>query len=123
VISLAEVALDPDFAQSFVVTRQTGTFQRGGFVGDAPVEIPFYGIIQPATDEDLRQVPEGDRVSGSQLVISTAKLYRTFTDGIGTTSGFSDTFVWGGKVYKVLSDGTWSDFGYWEAIAVRAAGA
>lgn len=121
-ISLARVASSPAFAQNYTVMRSTGTFQQGGFVSTR-VPIPFWGIIQPATEQDLAQVPEGDRVTGMMGFISEQRMYRTYVDG--STEGIGDTIIWppvSGVEYKIIAVVPWFQFGFWKAIGSRQPG-
>jgi hypothetical protein len=124
-IDMTDVATAWEFAQTIPVTRQAGAFGRGGFIVTATSTLSVYGILQPASDEDLEQVEEGDRVTGMMSFISTVQLYKTYVDGSGPESGdgLSDTFYWRGQVYKVVITTPWGDFGFWKAIASRQRGA
>lgn len=119
IISLTRVANSPAFAQAYTVNRSTGSFQEGGYVSTT-VDIPFWGIIQPATDQDLAQVPEGDRVTGMIGFISEKVMYKTHV--IGDESGLGDTITWNGQIYRVVAVVPWKDFGFHKAIASRQAG-
>jgi hypothetical protein len=122
-LDLSAVANDPAFAQSYVVTRRTGGFAQGGYVITSSTAVPFWGIIQPSADEDLAQVPEGDRVTGMIGFISQQRMYQTNGKGIGNPSGLSDLITWNDQVYKVVAVVPWKDFGFWKAIASRQSGA
>jgi hypothetical protein len=121
-LNLSRVASSPYFAQAYSVTRQTGSFQLGGYVVNSTTVIPFWGIIQPATDEDLAQVPEGDRVTGMIGFIGEQRMFQTFGGGVGDPSGLSDTITWNNEVYKVVKVVPWRDFAFWKAIASRQSG-
>ena len=118
-LNLTRVVNSPVFAQQYTVNRSVGTFQQGGFVFTTTA-IPFWGIIQPASDSDLAQVPEGDRVTGLIGFISEARMYKTYVEG--QAEGIGDQIVWRGQNYKVVAVTIWKDFGYWKAIASRQAG-
>ena len=118
-ISLTRVANSPAFGQAYTVNRSTGSFQQGGYVS-VTTAIPFWGIIQPATEEDLAQVPEGDRATGMMGFISELPMYKTRAEG--TTSGIGDTITWDGQLYRVVAVTKWKDFGFNKAIAARLSG-
>lgn len=123
-IDLSDIANDPDFAQAYTVTRRNGAFGLGTFVVTDTLTLPFWGIIQPASDEDLAMVPEGDRVTGMMSFISTAQMYKTNGEGInGSTQGLGDLISWRGQVYKIVITTPWADFGFWKAIGSRQSGA
>lgn len=113
-INLSNVAQSQAFAQSYVVTRSTSSFVRGG-VSSTTAEIPFWGIIQPSTPEDIAQVPEGDRSTGMMSFISTERMFTTRS----SPDGLADKIPWRGKIYKVVSCDLWGDFGFWKAVGSR----
>jgi hypothetical protein len=84
------------------------------------ISISFWGIIQPVTEQDLAQLPEGDRVTGMIGFISEQPMYRTRVEG--STSGIGDTITWRGQEYRVVAVFPWRDFGYSKAIAARLSG-
>jgi hypothetical protein len=118
-ISLTRVANSPAFAQAYTVNRSTGSFQQGGYVS-VTTAITFWGIIQPATEEDLAQVPEGDRATGMMGFISELPMYKTRAEG--TTSGIGDTITWRGQDYRIVAVTIWGDFGFFKSIGSRLSG-
>ena len=118
-ISLTRVVNSPAFAQAYTVNRSSGTFQQGGYVSVTNA-IPFWGIIQPATEEDLEQVPEGDRSTGMMGFISEQPMYKTRAQG--GASGLGDTITWNAQEYRVVAVVPWKDFGFNKAIAARLSG-
>lgn len=118
-ISLTEIANDPDFAQGYLVVRSSGIFALGTYQVTSRAEIPFWGIIQPATDEDLTMVAEADRITGSIGFISEQQMFATRQNGIGHPSGLSDQIQWNNAMYKVGAVVPWKDFGFWKAIGIR----
>lgn len=123
-INLAEVVNDPDFAQSFVITRSQGGAFKAGKWQDATTTVQGYGVIQPATAEELNQVPEGDRVNEVKSFHSSSPLYETHTSGGDDPNArISDTIAWSGQNYKLVKVFQWQDFGYYKALGVRMSGA
>jgi hypothetical protein len=117
-INLARVANNPRFAQAYTVNRSTGTFQQGGFVS-ATTAIPFYGIVQPVTEETLAQMPEGDRATGMIEFISQQPMYKTRA---GSSEGLGDTVTYQGQDYRVVAVWGWGDYGFVKAVAARLSG-
>lgn len=111
---------DPDFAQGYTVYRSSGQFAEGGFRSGTPVQIPMVGIITVAQEEDLVQVPEGDRVTGSMVFYSEIQLFET--RDTGSEQGISDKILWNGLYYKLVKVFPYKDFGFWKAIGVRVKG-
>lgn len=122
-LNLTRVVNSPAFAQAYTVNRSVGAFAFGGYTVTSTDALPFWGIIQPATDEELAQVPEGDRVTGMIGFISEQRMYETHGSGVGQPSGLSDTITWNDQLYKVVKVVPWKDFGFWKAIASRQSGA
>lgn len=117
-IDLSDIVNDPDFAQAYTVTRTSGSFGQGGYIPGSPTQIAFWGIIQPASEEDLQQIPEADRTLGMMSFISTDQMYKTRVNSDGS-SGLSDTIVWNGQTYKIVGTWPWKDFGFWKAVGSR----
>lgn len=123
-IQLSEVVNDPDFAQYLqgAISRSSGSFVKGRFV-NVPSAIDFYGIVQPASPEELDIVPEADRVKGAMTFHSQQVLYETHTDGQpDVAQGISDIMTWRSQRYKLVKVFPWEDFGYYKAIGVRMSG-
>ena len=117
-ISVAEIVVDADLGgQAFFVHRyqNQGSFQLGGYV-ETPTVIPMFGVIQPASEEQLKQVSEGDRVEGSLAIWCPQQIYRT------TKSGTSDIILWQAWKYRVSGVWRWNQANYYHAIAVRIEG-
>lgn len=117
--SIAEVVNDPDFAQSFTITRSQGGQWVLGKWGNATVSVAAWGSIQPPNPEELEQVTEGDRVLGMVAIHTTQPIYETNVD---LTFGISDIVSWHNQNYRVVKVYPWQDYGYWKALAVRMSG-
>lgn len=64
-------------------------------------------IIQPASNDDLQILPEGDRYNPTVRIFSREKL----TNGM--------LFHHHGMRFKVISEAIWSDYGYYDCLATR----
>lgn len=64
-------------------------------------------IIQPASNDDLQILPEGDRYNPTVRIFSREKL----TNGV--------LFHHHGMRFKVISESIWSDYGYYDCLATR----
>lgn len=125
-INLAEVVNDPDFAQTFSIARsQGGAFDDSGVWQDATVDVPMYGVIQPATAKELLQVPEGDRVKEVKSFHSSQQMFLTRESQLNDpNAAISDLVAWSttGEQYKLVKLYPWQDFGYYKALGVRISG-
>ena len=109
------VLLDLDLgAQEFIILRPHGAWRSGRFETDVN-ELPAYGIIQPASQEELNQVPEGDRASGVIVIRTTAQIQMAGAD----RADASDEVRWQGALYKVLAVKPWFDYGFCEAYLTK----
>ena len=116
--SLARVANRRSFGQPITILRSTGAFGLGGWK-ETTVQISAFGIIAPAADEAIAQLPEADRVTGSLQLIIQQPVFETQIERQGT----SDRVQWNGNVYRVAGVAPWKDFGFYSAILVRVTGA
>ncbi len=120
---MSDVVNDADFAQAFTITRSEGGSWQAGVWTNATTEIPSYGIIQPATKYDLKQVPEGDRVEGALSFHSSQPIFKTHTVAQNdTNAGISDIIVWHNQSYRIAYVYPWADFGFFKAVGVRMSG-
>lgn len=127
---ITSLLLDPELgAQSFTINRTMGSWKKGRFVEDVTV-IKAIGNIQPATAEELEQLPEGDRRKGVIVIRTPTPIYETQVvdspeespEGSAQTpqkEHTTDEITWRGNAYKVLSAMMWGDYGWYEAFATR----
>lgn len=122
-INLSEIVNDPDFAQDFTIQRSSGGSWQAGKWVTSTIDVCGFGIIQPATAEELDQVPEGDRVKGAMSFHSESPLFETHTTGPNDKfAGTSDIICWRGENYRLVKVWPWSDFGYFHAVGSRISG-
>jgi hypothetical protein len=122
-ISVAEIVIDSDFAQSFTVNRTLGTFVNGRFV---PTVTTFlvYGTIQPQQTSDTLQLPGGDQIRGAiDIWTLTPLLTAQLGDPASTDNFVPDEVVWNGEAYKTMQGMNWTDFGFYHSIGIRKLGA
>jgi len=135
---LSEVVSDPDLCVEFQILRSTGSFGAGGWIQGPTEEIEAFGVVQPAEDEALNMVPEGDRVTGSLQVFTSQPIYETLAErrerrpndpdwtedhrGEPPAPALSDKIRWHGHLYRLLAVQPWKEFGYFGAILVRVLG-
>lgn len=116
--NLSRVTQNPNIGQPFTIIRETGAFGRGGWQTQNTTEIAAFGVIGPPGEEELAQIPEGDRVKGVLQVLTNVPLYATQA----ARAGISDKVRWHGDLYSVTSRLPWGDAGYWSAILLRTTG-
>jgi hypothetical protein len=133
VSDLSAVVDDGVLSEPYTIERSTGVFQLGGWVTTA-INVPGYGVVSVATDQDLLMLPEGDRITGSMVFHSLQRIFETQIDGgygqtaygqgnFGETDQHvSDIMIWNYQRYRVLKVYPYPNRNYWKAIAVRLAG-
>lgn len=121
-INLARIVKSPSLnAQTYKVYRSQGVFQEGGWaeVAQVPAFFYMYGVIVPASEREIRQLPEADRIMQGMMFWSSVELYTTRT---GQYQGTSDKVEWQGELYKIMNCNQFVDYGFWSALGQRLAG-
>lgn len=108
-------------SQTFEVFRSYGDFGEGGWVEapTSPSSFMLQGIVLPASEKELRQLPEGDRVLGAMVFYSQEQLFVTHN---GEYKGLSDQVVWRGERYKILQSMPYIDYGFYVSTGQRIVG-
>jgi glucose dehydrogenase len=117
-INVGRIMSSKNFSQTYTVFRETGSWQNGRWVSsETPIQMT--GVITAASPNDLKQVAEGDRVTGSMCFYSQEEMFETRANDPDVKDGTSDQILWNGYRYRVSSVMPWSDYGYYKVIAVR----
>lgn len=118
-INVSELVNDPDFAQSFVILRSTGTWIKGEWT-PSTTAVQAYGAISVARPRDLEMVPEGDVGHGAMVFWTQQPIYvtRVANNGKGQSS---DILIWQEEQFRVLDVKQYKDYGYYRAIGTRMA--
>ncbi len=109
------------FSRNFTLTQEsTGSRVGGLWVDGTQTSTTLKGSIQPSTDKERLQVPEGERA----LETITVYIYTLDKDAIspikvGLTQADSDIITVDSLNYAVRSATPWHDFGHLKAIANR----
>jgi hypothetical protein len=121
-INVAEVVSDPDLCQTVTVQRSHGAFALGGWSDSQATTstFPISAVVTVASENDLRQVPEGDRVAGAMMFHTTQPLY--LTHGATPQAADSDILVWNGNRYRLIKIWPYVNYGYYKAMGVRMSG-
>ena len=117
---VTEVITSGDMAESFTVTRSTGSFAVGGKWQENISVFTAYGIVTDAGARDLLQIPEGDRVKGAMIFWCKQELF--VTRNAGDQSGVSDRINWQNDYFRVQSVKRYPQRGYFRAVACRLSG-
>lgn len=108
-LDVSELALDPDFADTFTVTRRVESFDHGRLV-PMPTDYPnVIGVVCMAGPNDLKRLPEG-QYSGK--IISIVSTFRLMLSGqVGGTTYQPDVITWHGSKYLVIWVDDYTQFG------------
>lgn len=107
-IDVSELITDPDFARPFTIRRQTAAMSPEGEAVTTSSDIAARGVQQPASAFEIKQLPEGDRLTNVIMVASTTQILGTL--------GSPDIIVLGdGSLYRVIK--VEQRARYWKAFA------
>lgn len=110
---VTEILFDPEVgAQSFTIKRVSGKWKGGRLVENAAEEITAIGNIQPASVEQLKFFPEGEKRTGERVIYTTEALHLSEGEEV------SDSIMWRGEEYKIVRVDRWDDWGFNIAYAV-----
>ena len=113
-INLSGIVSGSPFAAPYKVLRRRGQLVRGRWEFSEPEILQYYGAVQPATDREIDQLPEGDRQRGTMkfFCVPPKKLYLS-----GDDNAISDELLFEGRRYKIISVKEWIRYGYIRAFA------
>lgn len=118
-IYVGDITMDIDMAQAYQVQRSQANFALGG-MQSILTTLAQYGTVSVATEKELNQVPEADRVSGAMVFWSTEPIYLTHGDGV---PGLSDVLIFQGQNFRVFKVWPYDPIGgYYKAMAARMVG-
>lgn len=122
-INVGNIVLDKAFAQSFTISRSSGSWVAGDFI-ENKTEIPLNGTIIPMSAKELQMLPEGERNSEWINIYTTEELYTTRLENEAAGTGaLSDEVIWNGQAYRIKSVKNYSAFGYYKSEAQKLTGA
>ena len=104
-LDVSDVLLDPDFATSVTLRRQSETASSKGRASLTQTETTIVAVVTPDRAATLQRQAEGANVSGSITVITQTRLIPS-----GGAYG-ADEIVWNGWVYTVMSAADCSHYG------------
>ena len=100
--------------QTITGTRNAGSYVDGRWVAASPVALSFSGVIQNATPDDLKVLPEGQRTEEAIKIHTTFKLIPQIDN---TTNG--DIISYQSKNWLVYNVAHRYIGGYHKAIAIK----
>jgi len=100
--------LNPGVSQKITMLRQRGVWTGNGLWqsdGDGKDEITGRGIIYPTTPDELRALPEGERITKAVTIYWSQTFHH------------NDRVEYEGEEYRVIHVDPWQKFGYNRAVA------
>lgn len=116
---IAELIHDPDFETSFTVKIASGVRQDDGSYTEILTEHNRLGVVQPASRGDTQYLTEGDKSRVAIKVWST----EYFSTSDSRVPKLGDIITWHGNQYRIVNVKDWSQYDYWQALAVETRGA
>ena len=114
---ISAALLDPELGfLSFTVRRLTYRLSQGTTTV-THADLPAEGCIHPGTPEMVQLLSEEERHKDLIAVYTSFPLSLGSNPG-GTTWTAADRILYDGKVWKLACLRDWSQFGYYQALAV-----
>jgi hypothetical protein len=96
-LDMSELINDPDFCRTFTRIRRTQALANEGQAVTTPgTPIPLSGVIEPASQADLKLLPEGTRL------VDMVGIFTTGDVRVGSSADASDIVVVDGVKYLAL---------------------
>lgn len=122
-LDVSDIVASPEFRQTVTVKRHgNGCYEGGRFVQD---EFSFeIDAVVSATDErSLEMIPEGDRTDITKTIHTLERIYLTEYNEANGKNQTSDTIIYNGDEYKVISLLEANDYGFCKAVISKIGGA
>ncbi|HGE8275512.1 TPA: head-tail adaptor [Serratia marcescens] len=95
-LDVTDVLFDPEFCDtSLIVTRNLQTVDDDGFATNAPVKMPFVGVVTVDRSLEARRMIAGQVVTGAILIVTTERLTA------GQTARDADIVTYQNRDYRV----------------------
>lgn len=106
-LDVSEIFADPEFAQVIPVRRGQGEYQPDGTWTQGYLPGTALAIVHPVKPDDLQLLPEGERHLPCKKVMSNDPV------------GIGDLIDYQGHTWRLSQLSDWSEYGYYNGIAVR----
>ena len=113
--NMTELLNDPDFVTDFVLKIAGGDRLADGRFVEKVTCHNKSGVIQPAPSKETQYLTEGDRYRHAIKIWSCE--YLSAVDSRVPQLG--DILGWHCADYRIVSVKDWSEYGYWQAMAVQ----
>lgn len=111
---------DPEIGggQTFTIIRTTVRREKGRAAESSTERIEATGSVQPAGDNMLEQLPEGDREKADYIIRTKTPLQNGSSSGAATV--LPDEIEYAGERYKTLKTREWQAWGMYVAVITRS---
>jgi len=116
-INVSRLMNDPAFSSKYTVVRRSAKWDGIRFVVSEPEMLQYYGPVQPATQKELDQLPEGDRQNGTMKFFCKPPKDLHITSEDDEEANVSDEIIYRGQRYKIFAVKDWMPHGYIRAFA------
>lgn len=112
-LSAAAIAISMVQRPATLIREAVGHYVNGVYQRGTAAETAIFAVIQNASQDDLRILPEGERVDGYSTIWATVAL-RVSNEHAGTTADIvrSET----GEEFRIVRAGTRPEGGFWRCI-------
>lgn len=115
---IVELLHDPDFATDFIFKIAGGERLDSGEFVESVTCHKKRGVIQPASHKDTEYLVDGDKYRRAIKIWLSE--YISAADKRAPQLG--DIIEWNCSEFRVVSNKDWSQYGYWQAVAVEITG-
>ncbi|SEO76371.1 hypothetical protein SAMN02800692_1994 [Luteibacter sp. UNC138MFCol5.1] len=109
-LDVSEIFADPEFAQAVSVQRGQGAYLADGTWSQGYLAGTLTAIVHPVKPDDLQLLPEGERHLPCKKVMSQDPV------------AIGDLIEYQGHTWRLSQLSDWSEYGYYNGIAVRHEG-
>ena len=114
-ISLLPVINSAVFNTQFKLGRVPVQRNRDGSISKEVHWDCCNGVVQPASESKTQHLKEGDRFNPAITIYCGRQLNPTW----GDLPILGDLIEWHGRTYRVVEPKDWSQYGFWQALAVE----
>lgn len=112
---LLPVINDAAFNVHFKIGRVPVQRNRDGSISTEVSWCCLNGVVQPVSSSKTQHLKEGDRFKPTINIYCGRQLNPTW----GDLPILGDLVEWHGRTYRVVEQKDWSQYGYWQALAVE----
>ena len=116
-MDLSSVLADPELGFTGFTVLRTNYIRQNGDSVPSNETLPASGCIHPGTPETLQLLPEEEKHKDFIAVYTSFPLSMGNNPG-GVTWKAADRILYDGKVWKLVRLRDWSQFSYYQGLAV-----